>query len=524
MKNDLPATSQAKARKAVSSLPINRLARHGTRRPRVPGDLVQPERALFLYSLLSMCHGRTTVLSVLAIAALFSPVASSMKRRAICIFGSDIAIAGALHGKVYYLQEGAFHLPVFSAMKPISDVYATALNIPTQDFQDYFPGVRSRVEWFGIEYQGYFWIRKAGEYRFSLASDDGSQLFIDDRMIVNNDGLHPTTEQLGKIVLGVGSHHMRVGYFQGIRDAVALILQIAPPEASFRLFDTREYRPPMEVDYSSFAPGGSYLHTVKPASRAALDALDTHPLPNDFEFGVRAVHFPGTDGASQYALAVEIPKGSLTPKAQPLDKKHRVHAHVVAMLRNAQGDVVNRVSQELNGDMSDPQPVLSYQCPLWLAPGFYTIETAVMDWQGNRASTRVTYLYNQPQPALTMSDPVLVRQLLDGKNAQGGDPFEAQGKRVVPLLASILSKGATPYVYFVANPNRANTARPRLQVQLARNGEVVDSQTTDLPAADSTGRIPMVIGAAAQSGNWDVQIGVMQGKESVVQHVTYTIQ
>jgi hypothetical protein len=34
----------------------------------------------------------------------------------------------------------------------------------------------------------------------------------------------------------------------------------------------------------------------------------------------------------------------------------------------------------------------------------------------------------------------------------------------------------------------------------------------------------MVIGAAAQSGNWDVQIGVMQGTESVVQHVAYTIQ
>jgi len=53
---------------------------------------------------------------------------------------------------------------------------------------------------------------------------------------------------------------------------------------------------------------------------------------------------------------------------------------------------------------------------------------------------------------------------------------------------------------------------------------VVDFQTTDMPAPDASGRIPMVIGAAADSGNWDVQIGVTQGAESVSQHVNYTIQ
>jgi hypothetical protein len=34
----------------------------------------------------------------------------------------------------------------------------------------------------------------------------------------------------------------------------------------------------------------------------------------------------------------------------------------------------------------------------------------------------------------------------------------------------------------------------------------------------------MVIGTAAQSGNWEVQIGVTQGAESVARHVNYSIR
>jgi hypothetical protein len=472
-----------------------------------------------------MCHGRTAFLWALVLAGLLPPPAVSMKRRAICIFGSDIAITNALHGKVYDLPDGTFHLPVFAGMKPVGEVYATALNVPTQDFQEYFPGVRSRVEWFGIDYQGYFWVRKPGEYRFSLASDDGSTLLIDDRMIINNDGLHPTKEEVGKVVLSAGSHHMHVEYFQGIRTLVALVLQIAPPDEGFRLFDTRDYKPPLEVDYNAVAPGGSYLHTVKPAARAALDALDTHPLPNDFEFGVRAVRFPAEDGAAQYAIAFEVPKSNLTAKAMPVEKKHSLHAHLVALVRDAQGDVVERVSRELRADASDPQPVLSYECPIRLAPGFYTVETAVVDWHGNRSGTRVAYLYNHPQHGLALSDVMLIRQLEDRKGASDtGDPFEAQGKRVIPLLATVLGSGATPYVYFVVYPDKADKARPRMEVQLALDGEVVATQTADLPAPDASGRIPMVIGTASQSGNYEVQIGVTQGAESVAQHVNYRIR
>ena len=41
-----------------------------------------------------------------------------------------------------------------------------------------------------IDYHGNFWIEQAGEYRFSLLSDDGARLAIDNQEFVNNDGIH----------------------------------------------------------------------------------------------------------------------------------------------------------------------------------------------------------------------------------------------------------------------------------------------------------------------------------------------
>ncbi|HTP88883.1 MAG TPA: PA14 domain-containing protein [Bryobacteraceae bacterium] len=470
-----------------------------------------------------MCRASTRLIALIVLAASLTVPLPGMKRRSVCIFGSDIFIPNALHGKVYDLPDGTFHLPVFDHMKPVGQVYATALNIPPQDFEEYFPGVRSRVEWFGIDYQGYFWIRNPGEYRFSLTSDDGATLMIDDRMIINNDGLHPPKEERGKITLTAGSHYMRIEYFQGIRTLVALVLQIAPPEGNFHLFDTRDYPPPLEMEYNAAAPGGSFLNTIKPARRAALDALETHPLPHDFEYGMRTLSFPTADGDAQYEIAFEVPKSSLTPKPVPLRETRAVRAQLLALVRDAEGNAVATVNRELAADISDLQPVLTWQYPLHLGRGFYTIESAVFDWNGDRSSAQVAYLYNRPRRGLALSDVVLIRQIEDDRSG-ARDPFQTQGKRVTPWLASVLGSGATPYVYFIVAPDKAIREKPTLTVQLVRNGEVAATQTAPLPPPDASGRIPMLIGTAAQSGSWEVQIGVVQGGETTAQRVAYTIR
>ena len=50
------------------------------------------------------------------------------------------------------------------------------------------------------------------------SSDDGSQLYIDGSLVVDNDGIHPTRSRQGRIRLGTGIHTVEIHYFQGPRD------------------------------------------------------------------------------------------------------------------------------------------------------------------------------------------------------------------------------------------------------------------------------------------------------------------
>jgi hypothetical protein len=70
-----------------------------------------------------------------------------------------------------------------------------------------------RDEFIGVEFSGCVIAPKDGVYTFSLASDDGSVLFIDDALVVDNDGLHSVVAKEGAIALAKGAHAIRLGYF-----------------------------------------------------------------------------------------------------------------------------------------------------------------------------------------------------------------------------------------------------------------------------------------------------------------------
>jgi hypothetical protein len=161
-------------------------------------------------------------------------------------FGLPIPKPGALCGDVYELPPGIQGLPDFWKMEPVGALYTDSLNVPAQLIMGTIgiPGVTTRTAWFGVDYYGEFWVKAEGEYLFNLASDDGSQLFIDDQMILNDDGVHPVSDRQGKVKLSVGRHTIHVPYFQGPPRSVALVLLVKPPGGKFRPFDVREFGPP----------------------------------------------------------------------------------------------------------------------------------------------------------------------------------------------------------------------------------------------------------------------------------------
>jgi fibro-slime domain-containing protein len=175
------------------------------------------------------------VVSLSAVAAAQEPVAT---------FGTTVVIPSGLRGSVYHIPHNTTQVPNFQKMKPVGAIYTSSLDIPPQDFKQGFPGVTNRFEWFAIDYTGRFWIDDPGKYTFSLLSDDGGWLYIDDQLVIDNGGLHTPEEKTGSVDLSGGIHRIRVSYFQGPKWQVALVLKVAGPGEKLRVFSTDEFRPP----------------------------------------------------------------------------------------------------------------------------------------------------------------------------------------------------------------------------------------------------------------------------------------
>jgi hypothetical protein len=161
------------------------------------------------------------------------------------VFGTTVAINSGLRGDIYFLRANTSHLPKFEKLKPVGTIYTKSLHIPPRNFTLGFPGVTTRVEWFAIDYTGKFWIKKPGKYHFALWSDDGTKLYIDERRLIDNDGIHPVKRMDKTMFLEEGIHRIRVSYFQGPRFFVALMLAVQGPEdKNMRVFHTDNFRPP----------------------------------------------------------------------------------------------------------------------------------------------------------------------------------------------------------------------------------------------------------------------------------------
>ncbi len=146
---------------------------------------------------------------------------------------------GDLTGRVCFLPVGTLRIADVRDCPYVATVYTDTLDIPERHFSDGFPGVTNRSEWFLIDYTGTFTVSEYGSYDFRLHSDDGSYLYIDDTIVIENDGKHAPRSRSGSIPLCVGQHRIKVRYAQ-TNDRMALQLFVRVPAASAeRIFTSR---------------------------------------------------------------------------------------------------------------------------------------------------------------------------------------------------------------------------------------------------------------------------------------------
>ncbi|MCU0665246.1 MAG: PA14 domain-containing protein, partial [Myxococcota bacterium] len=147
----------------------------------------------------------------------------------------DAPAGRGLVGNIYKLPENTQALPDFGTMTPIGSIVVPNIAVAPRAFDTGFPGVNVKgaqlVEWFGIRFEGVLVVDQAGAYQFEVNSDDGARIYIDDHLIVANDGIHPPTKVTGEATLSKGDHRIRIDYYQGPRVEIALELRWKVPGA-----------------------------------------------------------------------------------------------------------------------------------------------------------------------------------------------------------------------------------------------------------------------------------------------------
>ncbi len=117
-----------------------------------------------------------------------------------------VKVKKAKRGLTYTYYEGNFtSVPDFTALSQVKS--GTVLELDPDK-------IGERQDHYAIQYRGYIKVPENGVYTFYLRSDDGSKLYLDNELVVDNDGSHSANTKEGMRALKKGMHPIRIDYFE----------------------------------------------------------------------------------------------------------------------------------------------------------------------------------------------------------------------------------------------------------------------------------------------------------------------
>lgn len=120
-------------------------------------------------------------------------------------YSPAVKAASAKHGVAYTYYEGK--------CKRIADI-ASCRRVKEGVMKNISIAEAAVPDHFAYHFRALLSIPERGVYRFYTYSDDGSRLYIDGRMVVDNDGGHSARRAEGKIALEKGLHELQLWYFE----------------------------------------------------------------------------------------------------------------------------------------------------------------------------------------------------------------------------------------------------------------------------------------------------------------------
>lgn len=269
-----------------------------------------------------------------------------------------------------------------------------------------------------------------------------------------------------------------------------------------------------------------------------LQALETQPLKQDFVFQSEAMHFRASSGRT-CEVVVDIPVGGLTFEENKPAGYFDGKMAYVAVVKDADGQVVKKLRQEVPMRVT-PDKLAAYKASshfiynegIDLAPGKYTLETAVIDMPSQKLSARRASFVVPPQSdSLGISSVALIRNTkAKDASTKADDPMLMSDKVVTPTVNPVLKKADFNMIsfYMTIYPNKKSAEKPTLVMIFSKDGQILGkANAPQLGDPDSQGRIQYVANAPASAlpaGNWEIHFVAQQGQESADEAVAFTLE
>jgi VWFA-related protein len=269
-----------------------------------------------------------------------------------------------------------------------------------------------------------------------------------------------------------------------------------------------------------------------------LAALSSAKPPRDFDYIATAMRFASNVDGTQYALILEAPLANLNLVADQEKKIYHAHFATMALLKNVEGQVVQKFSQDypLEGPIDRLQALkrgnVVFVRNFRLAPGRYTLETAAQDREANRISARRAVIIVPPATqSLSMSSVAVIKRIdpVDPNVKDADNPLRFEQGKIIPNLEEAIQQkpGSQVSFFFVVYPAPGVNEKPGLTLEFLLDGQVIARATPELSQPDARGRIAYIASAPMETfkaGRYELRAAVTQGRQIAEEHAFFVIE
>jgi len=197
-----------------------------------------------------------------------------------------------------------FDTPAITSVAQIRSLGTLTDSTPQADIGILASDSAPAINNFGYIYQGFINLTESGDYVFRTNSDDGTQLFIDGNLVVDNDGAHAPVLETGTVTLEAGFHSIEIQYFE-IAGGQVLAADFSLPSApgvfntigSAQLSTVSDFCDPLHPNFvaqTTTDANGDYAFLGLPPGQFVVDSD-----PNDIPEGLENSVDPGVVNVSE---------------------------------------------------------------------------------------------------------------------------------------------------------------------------------------------------------------------------------